>query len=150
MNLWKLKYNTTRVKLIKTLQYLKYRIKTFLGFKTVGFEEPMSLVAFNILKKHDLSKFTMSIANYPKSLEAYDLEKEHATALRINGEDCLTIHLSPKEKQVKLTIGKNIRGYISNESQLAIENKMMQHVSKNEILSGLEIGLKKIKQCIVD
>lgn len=150
MNPWKLKYLTARVKLIKALQYFKYRIKTFLGFKTVGFEEPVNLVAFNILKKHDLSKFTMSIANYPKSLEAYNLEKEHAAALRTNGDDCLTIHLSPKEKQVKLTIGKNIRGYISNESQLAIENEMMQHVTKNEILSGLEVGMKKIKQSIPD
>ncbi|MGH1386284.1 hypothetical protein [Kordia sp.] len=90
----------------------------------------------------------MSITNYPKSLEAYNLEEEHASALRINGEDCLTIHLSPKEKQVKLTIGKNIRGYINDESQLAIENKMMQYVSKNEILSGLEIGMIKIRQNI--
>ena len=150
MNPWKLKYHTTRVKLIKEFQYLKYRIKTFLAFKTVGFEEPFSLIAFKLLKKYDLSKFTMSIANYPKSIEAYDLEKEHAAALRTNGEDCLTIHLSPKEKQVKLTIGKNIRGYISNEFQLEIENKMMQHVTKNEILSGLEIGMKKIKQSIPD
>lgn len=148
MNPWKLKYHTIRVKLITEWQLLKYRVKTFLGFKTVGFEEPFNLVAFKLLKKYELPKFTMSITNYPKSLEAYNLEEEHASALRINGEDCLTIHLSPKEKQVKLTIGKNIRGHISNESQLAIENKMMQYVSKNEILSGLEIGMIKIRQNI--
>ncbi len=50
MNPWKLKYHTIRVKLITEWQLLKYRVKTFLGFKKLGFEEPFNLVAFKLLK----------------------------------------------------------------------------------------------------
>ncbi|QHI38579.1 hypothetical protein IMCC3317_39730 [Kordia antarctica] len=78
-------------------EYFKYRIKTFFGFKTIGFEEPVSLVAFKLLKKYKLSKFSMGISNYSKNLNTINLDKAHGASLRINRDNHLSIILNPKE-----------------------------------------------------
>ncbi len=145
---WKLRYTIMKTKLIIEFEYLKYRIKSFFGFKTVGFDEPYSLITFKILKKHTLPKFSMGVSNYTENIDTIDLVKNHGRSLRIDKGDYLSIHLNPKKKQVRLTVGENMNSYINEVTKQEIEDEMIQYIQKNEILAGLEIGIKKINQLI--
>lgn len=146
---WKIRYNLLKIKLITELEYLKYKIKTFFRVKTVGFDEPVSLVAFKLLEKYKLSKFSTGISNYSKNLNTIDLDKAHGASLRINRDNHLSIILNPKEKQLKLVVGENMSCYINEVSKQEIEDEMLQYIQKNEILAGLEIGMEKINNLVI-
>jgi len=148
MNRWKIKYKVLEIKIIQEIWYLIYRLKTSIGIKTIGFGKFDGLVLMKLLSKYKPDIYYMHVLSIADNLDSIDLEAVHENGIRLDNADYLSIILNSNDRQVSIVVGKNLRKYINTRTELEIVNQMEEKVKIGEVIGGIELGMKRIKQCL--
>jgi len=72
----------------------------------------------------------------------------HEKGYRFNNKEYLSIIFNSSSRQVRVVVGESMTPFIDNMVKNQIQKKMQGYVSKNEIIKGLEIGMKEIRRII--
>jgi|GEM_PF-4307279 len=145
---WKIRFKILSNKIINVFRYNFFRIKSIFGLKTLGFREHDGLILMTLLRKNRLPIFHMNIKSVSDDLDSVDLDYLHEKGYRFNNKEYLSIIFNSSSRQVRVVVGESMTPFIDNMVKNQIQKKMQGYVSKNEIIKGLEIGMKEIRRII--
>lgn len=147
MNRWTLKYHQYRVGLLGAWQYGVYRFRTATGLKSPWRSRSNELVIFHLLKKYETS-FSCMVDMTDDDLDKVDLSKLHGHGFRYDPADLLEIFVNTDLRQIRLVVGIHVSEFVSDAERISIQSEMQTFGNRNEILRGLEAGMKRIKEVI--
>jgi len=148
MNKWKIKILVLKAKIRMSQMYYNYKLKSFLGIKSFGFQKGYGLILTKFLEKYKLPIYSMNIARIEEDLNNTNLNEIHKSGIRLNKDDYLSIIINTELKQSYIICGDNLKNYLPRLKQIEISKVIQSKMKEGEILKALEIGIIRINQVI--
>ena len=148
MNKWKLKFMVFKAKKKMELLYLTYRLKSYAGIKTIGYNQDYSLIIMKLLERYKLPIYSMSVTRTDDDLNKLNLLELHKSGLRIDPKDYISILINTELKQSQIVIGDKLNKYITQNEKHRIQKEIQSKMSSNEIIKAIEYGIREIHKAV--
>ncbi len=130
--------------------YRIYKIKSFFGIPTKGLNDQRSLVLFSILHHNPNKPYTFVVVNGIDRTDPDSLNDYHATALRIDENDYVSIFFNANKRFGDFVIGKNIAGKLKTDVISLLKNNFRKRIANKHYLKAAEELIKSINRELTD